>query len=135
MNFRDAIRKGNGYAHKKAGHLVYEANFIFDYRNFGVDLHNCLFMTSKILESVLSPEVVIKKYGDKGWMPGKGGKHGVQQINAMLIDAQRELAAAQSYFECAESGQVDEAIFRVRAAEERINNIFRMAKSEVTENE
>ena len=72
MNFRDAIRKGNGYAHKKAGHLVYEANFIFDYRNFGVDLHNCLFMTSKILESVVSPEVVIKRYGDKGWMPGKG---------------------------------------------------------------
>ena len=48
----------------------------------------------------------------------------------MLIDAQRELAAAQSFFECAESGQVDEAIFRVRAAEERMNNFFRIAKQE-----
>gem|GEM_PF-4927137 len=47
-----------------------------------------------------------------------------------LVAAQRELAAAQSYFECAESGQVDEAIYRVRAAEERMNNIFASAKSE-----
>lgn len=47
-----------------------------------------------------------------------------------LLTAQRELAAAQSFFDNAPPGREDEAIFMVCAAEERMNNFFRMAKKE-----
>lgn len=57
-----------------------------------------------------------------------GEEGGKSVLTTELAAAQRELAAAQSFFECAESGQVDEAIFRVRAAEERINNLIRAYK-------
>lgn len=44
---------------------------------------------------------------------------------AMEMDAaQRELAAARSFFNNAEDERADEAIYRLRAAEERVNNLF-----------